>query len=144
MIAAIERKLELDRSPAEVWRALTDPTEVAGWFGDSAEFGLHPGDEGWFGWREHGKFAMRVEEFDPPRRFAWRWARTADVPLDQTESTLVEWTLIPREDGGTTLLLKESGFTDEAYRRLNVDGWSEELGHLRSYLGSPGADRGSD
>ena len=134
MIATIEKRLELDQSPADVWRALTDPTEVSGWFGDTAAFAPELGSEGWFGWEKHGKFAMRVEEFDPPTRFAWRWARQADKPLDEVDSTLVEWTVLPREDGGTTLLLKESGFVSEEARQLNVGGWDEELKHLVSHL----------
>ena len=134
MIAAIEKRVELDQSPEEVWRALTDPTEVAGWFGDSASFSPELGGEGWFGWEKHGRFAMRVEAFEPPTRFAWRWAREAGSSLDESDSTLVEWTLLPREGGGTTLLLKESGFASEEYRRLNVDGWQEELAHLVDYL----------
>ncbi len=73
MTTAIERTLELDASPDDVWRALTDPTELSGWFGDSAKLNLHVGGEGWFGWEAHGKFSVRVEEWDPPKRFAWRW-----------------------------------------------------------------------
>lgn len=134
MVAEIEKRLELDCSPEDVWRALTDPTEVAGWFGDSAEFSPSPGSQGWFGWQEHGKFAMQVEHFEPPHRFVWRWARQADKPLEETESTLIEWTLIRRHDGGTTLLLKESGFVTEEYRKLNDGGWDEELGDLSEFL----------
>lgn len=143
MIAAIERKLELDQAPDEVWRALTDPTRVSGWFGDTAEFAPTVGGGGWFGWEEHGRFALRVEELEPPRRFAWRWARTADTPLGETESTLVEWTLTPRADGGTTLSLRESGFTSEEYRRLNVDGWTQELAHLQGYLQATAGEGGN-
>ena len=135
MIAAIEKTLELEQSPADVWRALTDPTAVAGWFGDSARFSPELGGEGWFGWEKHGRFAMRVEVFEPPTRFAWRWAREAGKSLDETHSTLVEWILVPRDDGGTTLMLKESGFVSEEYRKLNDGGWNEELGHLLDFLG---------
>jgi len=134
MIAAIEKKLELDQSPTDVWRALTDPTEVAGWFGETASFAPELGDEGYFGWESHGKFSMRIEEFDPPSRLAWRWGREPNKPLDQTHSTLVEWTLLPREDGGTTLLLKESEFATEESRQDNVGGWDSELGHLVEHL----------
>jgi uncharacterized protein YndB with AHSA1/START domain len=31
MIEAIEMKLEFDRSPEDIWRALADPAEIAGW-----------------------------------------------------------------------------------------------------------------
>lgn len=139
MIDAIERTLELDASPADVWRALTDPTEIAGWFGDSAELESAPGGEGWFGWEKHGRFAVRVEEFEPITRFAWRWARKAETPLEETPSTLVEWTLIPRDDGGTTLLLKETGFERPQDREDNVGGWKKELQDLVEHLGKGAA-----
>jgi uncharacterized protein YndB with AHSA1/START domain len=132
--AAIERTLELDASVEEVWRALTDPTEVAGWFGDTAEFSPTVGHEGWFGWEAHGRFAMRVEAFDPPKRFAWRWARDAEKSLDETRSTLVEWTLESRDDGGTRLHLRESGFVRDEDREANVGGWAQELQHLVDHL----------
>jgi uncharacterized protein YndB with AHSA1/START domain len=134
MIAAIDKKLELDRSPEDVWKALTDPIAVAGWFGDTASFAPELGGEGWFGWESHGSFSMRIEDFDPPKRLSWRWAREADKPLTETHSTLVEWTLLPREDGGTTLLLKESGFATEESRQDNVGGWKQELQHLVEFL----------
>lgn len=134
MIDSIEKKLELDQSPNDVWRALTDPSEVASWFGDSAAFAPELGGEGWFGWESHGRFSMRIEQFDPPRRLAWRWAREADRPLAESHSTLVEWVLLPREDGGTTLLLKESGFATEQSFQENTHGWEQELRHLVEFL----------
>ncbi len=134
MTETIERTLELDASPADVWRALTDPTEVSGWFGDSAQFEPKVGTDGWFGWEKHGRYAMRVEVFDPPTRFAWSWSHEADAPFDGATSTLVEWTVVPRGDGGTTLKLKESGFARDEHRQENSDGWTEELTHLAAYL----------
>lgn len=141
MIRAIERTLELDASPDAVWWALTDPKEIAAWFSDAAHFEpIDPngdpeeGAEGWFEWKSHGRFAMRVEEVDRPSRVAWRWAREAGKPLDEGPSTLVEWTLTPRPDGGTLLDLRESGFAREEDREQNVAGWQHELGELEEYL----------
>ena len=134
MIETIEKKLELDQSPEIVWRALTDPTKVAGWFGETAAFNAELGGEGYFGWESHGRFAMRIEEFEPPKRLAWTWGRQPNKPLSETHSTLVEWTLLPREDGGTTLLLKESGFATEESRQENDGGWKHELGELVDFL----------
>ena len=124
MIPAIERKLELQQSPETVWNALTEPTQVAAWFGETARFEAKPGGEGYFGWQSHGRFAMRIEAFEPPRRLVWRWGRDADKSLEETHSTVVEWTLLPRRDGGTTLLLKESGFATEQSRQENTEGWN--------------------
>ena len=134
MIADIDRKLELEQSPATVWSALTDPEQVAAWFGETASFEAKLGGEGYFGWQSHGRFAMRIEGFEPPSRLVWRWAREADKPLTETHSTLVEWTLLPRQDGGTTLLLKESGFATEQSQQENTEGWRHELGELVDYL----------
>ena len=134
MIEAIERTLELRISPAKVWRALTDASEIASWFGDSAELEPRLGAEGWFGWDSYGRAAVRIEAFEPETRLVWRWAREADKPLDEVHSTVVEWTLIPRPDGGTTLKLEESGFEREQDREENVGGWQHELAHLTDHL----------
>lgn len=134
MMDAIERTLELEASPRRVWKALTEATEIASWFGDSAELDPKLGSEGWFGWKSFGRAAVRIEVFEPETRLVWRWAREADKPLDQTRSTLVEWTLIPRPDGGTTLQLEESGFEREEDREDNVGGWQHELAHLADHL----------
>lgn len=136
MIEAIERTLELEASPADVWRALTDPAELSGWFGDSAELNPTVGGRGWFIWDQHGRFAVEVVEFTPTTRFAWRWAHEAGKPLDETPSTLVEWTLKPRPGGGTTLHLRESGFRTEKHRQDNDGGWSAELAELVAHLGA--------
>jgi uncharacterized protein YndB with AHSA1/START domain len=136
MIPTIEKKLELQQSPATVWSALTDPAQVATWFGETASFEARAGGEGYFGWQSHGRFAMRIEAFEPPRRLVWRWGREADRSLAETHSTVVEWTLLAREDGGTTLLLKESGFATEQSHQENTAGWNHELDELVEYLAS--------
>lgn len=132
--ATIERRLEIDAPPERVWRALTDSSEIAAWFGDSAELDLRPGGEGWFGWKKHGRFAVRVDVVDEPTRLVWSWAREAGMPIDDCPSTRVEWRLTPRAGGGTVLELTESGFADEAARQDNVGGWKHELGDLVAYL----------
>jgi hypothetical protein len=43
-----------------------------------------------------------------------------------------------RDDGGTTLKLRESGFERPEDRRDNVGGWKHELGELVEYLGEAG------
>ena len=134
MIEAIERTLELDVAPERVWKALTDDQEIASWFGDSADLDPSLGAVGWFGWESFGKAAVRIEAFEPPTRLVWRWAREANTPLDETRSTVVEWTLIPRPDGGTTLKLEESGFEREEDREDNVGGWKHELADLTNHL----------
>ena len=135
MAMTIEKKVELKAPPDRVWRAITDPAEIAQWFGDSAEFDLTPGSEGWFGWAKHGRFAMRIENIDAPRRIAWRWmAHSPDEGFSEDGSTLVEWVLTPLENGGTLLELRESGFKTEEHVKDNTRGWDSELADLRKLL----------
>jgi len=47
-----------------------------------------------------------------------------------------EWTLVPREDGGTDLHLYESGFTEPTGFGMNSGGWDGDiLPALRRHLG---------
>lgn len=134
---AIERIIELSVPRERVWRAITEPEELARWFPQKAEWELEPGREGVFTWDGHGGYRIRVEAVEAPTYLAWRWANEADTPLDQaSDVTLVEWWLEEREDGGTTLRMQESGFVLPEHREGNAQGWDEELGELTELLGS--------
>lgn len=132
--AAIDRRVDLAASPERVWTALTDPAEIASWFTQRAEFALEVGAEGWMEWREHGRFAIRIEAVDRPRYFAWRGARDPDTGVDDGPSTLVEWWLEPLPGGGTSLRLRESGFEQPDERRLNTMGWLHSFGALAAHI----------
>jgi uncharacterized protein YndB with AHSA1/START domain len=135
VLPAIERSLELSAPPERVWRAISEPEELARWFPQRAEWDLRPGGEGSFFWEGHGSFPVRVEAVDPPRYLAWRWGREAEEDPGTAESaTLVEWWLDARRDGGTTLRLRESGFRFDTHRTGNEEGWTEELGELVEML----------
>lgn len=126
----VEKTLVIRAPVVDVWRAISSPTELSRWFGQRAELELRPGAEGAFHWDEHGRYACRVEEVDPPRRLVWSWVHEPDVPFAAAPSTRVEWTLAARDDGGTTLHLKESGFLTDKHQGQNNEGWDEELGEL--------------
>lgn len=132
-IDTIERTLELRASPERVWSALVDKEQLERWWGGGAG-AIEPDTESWFDWPDEGRFAYRVEAFEPLERLTYRWARDPDVAIDAGLSTLVEFTLERRHDGGTTLHLRESGFNDERHHDENVEGWAEELEKLRAVL----------
>lgn len=134
MSDVVEKTLQLAADPERVWRALTDPAELGHWFPDETDLEPRVGGEGWFDWAAHGKYAVRIEAMDAPRRLVWSWARDAGVKLEVGPRTTVEWTLERRPDGGTTLNLRESGFTAPEYRESNDAGWDSELGELVGYL----------
>ena len=133
----IERELVLSVPVERVWAALTDPAELAKWFGDGAEIDLRPGGAALLTFGDE-RCPMVVVAVEPMRRFAYYWqpgmSHEAEVPLDNR--TLVEFTLEPA-GAGTRLTLVESGFTtlhDPGVREGNVEGWGVELGELRAYL----------
>ena len=134
MTMKIDRTLELKASPERVWKALADPAELCRWFPHRAEFELQPGNEGWFEWDDHGRYPLRIETVEPPRRLSWSWTHKPGAPFDPENATLVEWTLTPRDDGGTTLTMSESGFKTEEHHKDNTGGWNAELAELETLL----------
>jgi len=139
MSRVITRTLEFNAEIERVWKALTDPNELAKWFPDRADFDPRPGSLGWVEWDSHGRFPLRVEAIEPPHHLSWSWSHGPGLAFDEEKSTLVEWTLTEREEGGTRLELRESGFDSEKSYRENQGGWTSELGELADLLEGPRA-----
>ena len=139
MSGVIKRALEFSSDIERVWKALTDPSEIAKWFSDRAEFDPRPGSLGWLEWDKHGRYPLRVEAVEPPHRISWSWSHNPGHDFDAENSTLLEWTLSEREEGGTLLELRESGFLTEADYQENQGGWTAELGELAELLEGPPA-----
>ena len=133
---AIERTVELPHPIERVWRAISDPVEIARWFpNESATLDVRPGGTGEFVWIIEGKefrSEVHVHEVEPPTRFVWSWGHeptNTDEPVTTVEFSLSE------SARGTTLVLRESGFLAEKHRNDNHEGWGEELAELEEYLG---------
>ncbi len=104
---SVERTLELAAPPEGVWRALTDPKELARWFPDRVDQdGFGPGAQGRFFWENHGAYAFRVEAAERPKRLVWCWARDAETPLDEGVTTQIEWVLEPRAHDASPLRVR--------------------------------------
>ncbi len=131
----VTKRLELHSSPDRVWEAISDPAQIVQWFPDVVDIAaMKPGNRGYFVWNDHGRYAFEIELFEPRHRIAWRWARDADVELDETPTTLVTFEISPGKNGGTVLDLEETGFGTELLREGNDRGWDKELGELVDYL----------
>lgn len=132
----IKREITYNQPLETVWSAITDPKQIAKWFGDSAAFELKEGAEGYFEWQNEceGRFAMKVISVNPQNYFAYMWMNDPDVPFSASDATLVEWTLKPTVSGKTHLVLIESGFKQNQHRKMNIQGWRQELGHLHKFL----------
>jgi uncharacterized protein YndB with AHSA1/START domain len=91
--------------------------------------------------QEFGKFQAIVDQVEPPRLFAYRWARHPDTPVSEGTATRVEFTLTPQGDG-TRVRVAESGFAstdavkvDQArHAEANSQGWRQVLGSLQRYV----------
>lgn len=130
----VRKTVEFDAAPERVWRAITDPDELASWFPDRVEGDVSLNGDGKWIWENHGAYAVRFEVMDPPRRLVWRWARDPETALADGVTTLVEWDLEPRDGGGTTLRLRETGFARPEDRQDNDGGWDAELAELVALL----------
>jgi uncharacterized protein YndB with AHSA1/START domain len=127
--------------PVTVWTALTEPAELARWWGphgftvpdvtfDSRVGGgyritMQPPD---------GELFHLTGEFrrvDPPSGLAYtfRW----EPPDPDDRETLVTLTLAGVEDR-TELRLTQEGFATEARRALHEGGWTDSLARLQEVL----------
>jgi uncharacterized protein YndB with AHSA1/START domain len=136
----IERILPAPREAT--YRALTDPEELAKWWGPrgfttpSVEFdplvgrsyriAMQPPDGDLF------YLSGEFRQVDPPVRLAYtfRW----DPPDPADRETLVTLSLRDRGEG-TEVLLTQDGFATEERRALHDEGWSESFARLERLLG---------
>jgi uncharacterized protein YndB with AHSA1/START domain len=147
----IEEQVVLHAPRARVWRALTNPDELAAWFGVKLSTktiapGAHVLGHMAFPGYEHLAFDVIIDEMVSERRFAWRWhpnALDASVDYSAEPRTLVTFTLEDAPNGETLLRVVESGFDAlPGSRRAaaflgNSNGWRGQLQkRLPSYLAS--------
>src|SRR5262245_31703728 len=135
---ASRHSLGIHASPAEVYRALTEPAELARWFVSSAEVDLKPG--GAFRWvfgRASGDPgpAPLVNEGEFVAVVKHEMLRLA-LPIEALE-TGVEFRIDPWRDG-TVLTVTHTGFPgdeewDDTFRAIDR-GWQTEIHALKMVL----------
>jgi uncharacterized protein YndB with AHSA1/START domain len=124
-------ELRYDQPPERVWRALTDPAELARWLMPSAGFAAVAGQRFTMSCDPIGDIDGEVLAADPPRRLTMRWVAAFGA-------TMVDIELAPH-DGGTLLKLVHSGWAGETARDQFDSGWHGKLGDgLRAVLRSSG------
>ncbi len=134
--ATVTRSVDIAAPRGVVWAALTTPAQIAQWFGQRAEFpdGVDEGATGAFGWDGEGDFPVRIEMYRPVEEFAFTWG-TPGEELRADNATTATFTLTDDVDGGTRLVVVESGFDGlagglerrAAALRDNARGWNSEL-----------------
>jgi uncharacterized protein YndB with AHSA1/START domain len=122
----------LSHPPERVWRAITDPDELAAWFPDTIEGEFAPGAEVRF-----PKFVEmdlpavgKVTEFDPPRLLAYTWGPSTlrfELEPDGEGCRLVFTDTVPREETAK-----------------NAAGWEVCLADLEATLAGEKTERAED
>ena len=104
MDPVVERNVDLDASPAEVWRALTEPDELATWFGPDVELDLRPGGGGRFVDDDGQARRAVVDEVHHGERLVLRWWPEGDDPA--AGASVVTFVVSPT-GSGTRLVVTE-------------------------------------
>jgi len=133
----IELSVELDASPEDVFRAVTDGTEIAKWLAPEARVTAPEGGKKgriWISWGEGMSVEHEIEIFEAPKRI-----RHPSGQNGETKAPLyADWSIEAREGGKTTLRLVHSGFSasadwDDEYE-AHKRGWKLMLQNLRQYF----------
>ncbi len=82
----VEREIELDAEPADVWRELTE----SDWLGDDPVIELEPGGDLEFTDRDEGRRSGWVEQVEPERRLTVWWRGDGDQESSRVEFEIVE------------------------------------------------------
>ncbi len=129
----VRAERRLDAPPARVYRAWSDPGELATWFPHAVEGSLMPGARSILVWPDQ-RIWWDVVFADPDRRFQFRWPWLPDESL----VTQVTVDIAPRGYGSLVRLvdgpfdLSLPGALD-AYAEC-LEGWGEALTLLRARL----------
>lgn len=113
-----EWEVVVPASPRDVWRAWTEPAELATWAGPAAAVDLRPGGD----WHiyfdptapegERGGDASRIVDFVPGRELRLRAGAPREFPTVRREKTDFVVRLEPVGYGHTRILASQSGWKD--------------------------------
>ena len=144
----IKIELDINAPVADVWKALTDPDELARWFPLKAE--VEPGVGGsirlYWDSQIDGRNAIRV--WEPERHLQMGWFEPAEQEADTPDTVfysdqearrrLAVDFFLEGEGGRTVLRMVHSGFSRDESWDDEFDGhrrgWTFELESLRNYL----------
>jgi uncharacterized protein YndB with AHSA1/START domain len=140
-------EIDIAAPPERVFQALTDPVQLAQWFGSDGcqrkawKFDARPGGkyncastpvQDVAGYKCHGE----VVEFDPPHVLAYTWI--ADWHDDQYLATTVRYELTA-VGSGTQVKVTHSGLANEANARKDYSGgWPGVLASLKKFTEEEG------
>jgi uncharacterized protein YndB with AHSA1/START domain len=134
--------LDINATPEDVWRALTDAGELMRWFPLQARVKPGKGGSIFWGWDEHWAWESQIDTWEPSRRLRLVENRPAfdanGQPLPEPAHQLAMEFTLETHAGRTRLRLVHSGFGKGASWDDELDsisaGWQFELRGLKHYL----------
>ena len=144
----VHATVEIAATPDAVFRALTDPDELARWWGSPELYQTHdwkldlrPGGR----WSCQARSAEGTGEVrgevlavDPPRLLEVSW----EPSWEEYKRSIIRYTL-EKVPGGTRLDLFHRGLPSEESTKGHGEGWTRVLGWLVERLAGTGAARSS-
>jgi uncharacterized protein YndB with AHSA1/START domain len=104
MDPVVERSVDLDAAPDDVWRALTEPEELAAWFGQEARLDVRPGGHGHFVDDDGRVRRAVVDQVSTGERLVLRWWPEGEDPA--AGASVVTFVVAPT-GSGTRLTVTE-------------------------------------
>lgn len=120
---------QLAHPPAKVWKAITEPAEMAHWFPAAVDTELKPGASMRFTFPDEAPLDANNEgeilEFDPPKVYAFRW-----------NTDVLRFELVP-DGSGCRLVFSQTlggGWVGRLTAGRTATGWDVCLDTLRAHL----------
>jgi uncharacterized protein YndB with AHSA1/START domain len=133
----IQLSVELDASPEDVFRAVTDGTELAKWLAPEARVTAPEGGNNgriWISWGEGMSVEHEIEIYDAPKRIRHPSGKNGETKAPM----YADWSIEARGGGKATLRLVHSGFSASAdwdgEFEAHARGWKLMLENLRQYF----------
>jgi uncharacterized protein YndB with AHSA1/START domain len=133
----IQLSVELDASPEDVFRAVTEGVELAKWLAPEARSTPPEGDKKahiWISWGEGMSAEKDIEIYDRPKHVRHPSGKNAETKAE----LYADWLIEAHAGGTTTLRLVHSGFSvgadwDDDYD-AHERGWKLMLQNLKHYF----------
>jgi uncharacterized protein YndB with AHSA1/START domain len=84
----VEREIELDAPPDDVWEELADPDRLGAWFGAGVDLAVEPGGTGTFSFPGGEMRRARVVDVEEGRRVSFLWWPVAPAVGRPTHVTI--------------------------------------------------------